>query len=550
MSSVMRVSPLRAALFDRLGGFDVVDRAVGRALARAIADPDLAGVLPAAASAEASWQCQMFLTELGGGPMAYDGPDPATVAARLALDPSRVEALLAHLLAAFESEGVLPAALAELREALWQEAARLGLVAAPDPTPPAAAGPTPEALVLMAQAEAERQGVGGWPLFVLDAGLTLVHLNAAAEQAVRAVDGELRRAFNLGADELLGQAILRIHPAPTQFSAMLTDPTRLPRETTWCFGRAVWKARPFALRQRAELVGYGIGWRDQSEAHRAEAVFQRLRSQAEDLPVPVMLPDGARQRWYGNAACDTALSRLAPHLAVPVAPGDGVPIELFIPDREWREALFRDPARLPWKGQVQVGPETVAILVSAVLDQEQHYLGPQVTWEIVHRTVEPARPAEPVVAAAAPVAPSGPAPEAVPSAVHAGLVPAGGGLREQARALEGVAQELGTLTRLLEAVADEADQVPVDGPPSGPAPDSAALQRADAAIREALAAVQSAAGEAVAGVVAEARALAEVVQPRLGGALQQAQAQTESLRRIRVLAAGLRSLGQPGAGEG
>jgi hypothetical protein len=194
-------------------------------------------------------------------------------------------------------------------------------------------------------------------------------------------------------------------------------------------------------------LGYAVLWRDESDAYRNQEVFQRLRTQAEDLPVPVMFPDPTQERWFGNAACENALERLAPHLPHPVSALDGVPISIFFPDEARRRKLFGDPDLLPHKEQVQIGPETVAILVTPVRDQEQHYLGPQVTWEIIHFT----RPVEPVSHAAE------------PAAVASPLLPAAGNeasslgpsLRLQARALETATHELQTVIRLLDTAADE-----------------------------------------------------------------------------------------------
>ncbi|MBK9693021.1 MAG: hypothetical protein IPO73_15255 [Gemmatimonadetes bacterium] len=539
MSGVMSSSPARAGLFDRLGGFDALDQAVARAFVRASADPSLAGRIPAAPGADATWQAQMFLTELTGGPMAYDGPDPRGVAARLALTGQDVGTLGAHLGAAFEAAGVPEAAVAELRGLLAREAARLGLGGAPaDPVPPAVPSVSPvESLVAAAVLEAARLGLDDGNLFVLDAQLTLVHLNPGAVAGVQAADGELRRAFNLGAAELVGHPIIRIHPAPTQFSALFADPDRLPRETTWCFGRAVWKAHPFAVRQAGGVVGYGVAWRDLSEQHRNQAVFQRLRSQAEDLPVPVMLPDATLERWFGNAACEAALARLAPYLRTPVQASDGVPVGIFFPDVAARRALFADPAQLPHKTQVQFGPETVAVLVSPVLDQDQRYVGPQITWEIVHRMPVAQGPGPTPAPDAAPVAM--PSPDPVASGAPGVAV-----LRQEARALEGVSADLLTLTRLLDAVAEEAEQagLPVPDPGSDAATRPEALRRADQAVVEALRAVQAAAAEAAAAVAAEAQGLSGTFGSRLTEAVDRAQASADAIRRIRALAAGLAEL--------
>ncbi|HWA16462.1 MAG TPA: hypothetical protein VG817_08510, partial [Gemmatimonadales bacterium] len=83
---------------------------------------------------------------------------------------------------------------------------------------------------------------------------------------------------------------------------------------------------------------------------------------------------------------EVALERLAPYLPSRVNPLDGLPVALFFPDAAERRALFSHPEKLPHKRQVRFGPETVSILVSPVRDGDQKFLGPQITWEIVHFT--------------------------------------------------------------------------------------------------------------------------------------------------------------------
>ncbi len=466
----IRTSPPRLAPFDRLGGVDGLERAVLRLFGHLARDEVLSRLVPAGDAGEARWQIQILLTELLGGPMVYDGPDPASVARNLGIEPTEVRRLIEEVVASFADQGLDDSLAADLRARLEEFAARHGFApVAPAPTPdPPSSGL--QGLVAQASFEAARAGVGDWNLFVLDPELTVVHLSPEAARAVRACEGELRRAFNIGVADLPGASILRFHPAPSQLQRILRDATRLPHETTWCFGHTVWKAHLFVLRGPAGHVeGYVVAWRDESEAHRSQAAFQRLRGQAEELPIPVMFPGPTLDHWFGNAACQLALTRLAPYLSEPVGASDGIPVSLFFPDGARRVALFRDPALLPHKERITIGPETIAILVTAVLDQEQRFLGPQITWEIVHHAIQPAAAAlaPPVTE---PVAPAPPEPLALTRT-----------LRDEARTLEAASMELNTVVRLLDAVADQAEHQTATVAGMEPAPLPEALRLVEAA---------------------------------------------------------------------
>jgi hypothetical protein len=333
------------------------------------------------------------------------------------------------------------------------------------PAPPGA----PD-IVALAQRTLQQAGLDEWNLFVLNPELVLVHQSAAAGAAAAACDTELRRAFGLGAGELVGNSILRFHPAPTRLQGLLSDGARLPQETVWGFGRVVWKTSIHALRgETGEPLGFAMAWRDESDLYRARATIERLRAQSEDLPVPVMFPGATLERWFGNAACEHALVRLAPHLARPVNPLEGVPIQLFLPEEAERQALFADPSKLPFKTRVRIGPETISVLVAPVLDEEQRYLGPQITWEIVHFTRAPGSPGPVMAAPAVEVSAPAERPAAPPAAAQPvePASPASEQLRHEARSLEAASQELLLLTRLLLAVADDTDGQ-MHAAPTGP----------------------------------------------------------------------------------
>jgi hypothetical protein len=294
-------------------------------------------------------------------------------------------------------------------------------------------------------------------LFVLDAHFTVVHANPEAERSARLAEADLRRVFGLGAADLSGTSLLRFHPAPTQLQGILAGQTNLHRETTWSFGRTTWKAQAFVIADAGGLLGYAVAWRDETEASRAADIFRRLRAEAEELPVPLMYPDRACELWYGNAACEVALERLAPYLPFAVNPLEGVPARLFFPDVAERQAIFSDPDRLPHKRQLQLGPETISILVSAVRDQEQRFIGPQITWEIVYFTrSEPgvsAATEEPLVVLE--VVP--PSVVSIPVAQAAPVAPGESAavlrLQQGARILEQAGRELQDLAALVQSVA-------------------------------------------------------------------------------------------------
>jgi methyl-accepting chemotaxis protein len=185
-----------------------------------------------------------------------------------------------------------------------------------------------------------------------------------------------------------------------------------------------------------------------------------------------MFPDATGDLWYGNAACEHAFARLAAWLPPGFDPSNGIPGTIFFPEAEERRGLFSGREALPLKKRLRFGPETVSLLVSAVCDDDQQMLCPQITWEIVH-SIAPAastRPAVPV--GATPARPVSGAPRSLPEL--------GAAIRQEARALETGALALQHLSELLDALADQA----VAGPSGTPGASLAGLgEESDAAAR-------------------------------------------------------------------
>ncbi|MBK8005472.1 MAG: hypothetical protein IPK12_16510 [Gemmatimonadetes bacterium] len=477
------------SLFERVGGFDALDQAVPALLQRVAADPMVATLLPSGVGEDLRWQVQFLLTDLLGGPIAYDGPEPGALRTGRQITEAQAGRLLAHAIDSLAATGVAGGLLDDCRTALLALLVRAGFhPEAPRPAEPAPAPAGPrEVLVAQALLQQARAGLADWNLFVLDREFTVVYQSPEAAEALAAVDGELFRVFGIRATEVVGHPVGRFHPAPARFTRLLQELGDAPLEATWAFGQVTWRTQLL----RVMSGGYLVAWRDDSEARRSGLVLERLRQQAEELPLPVMFPGEDPALWSGNAACAATLERLAPHLPVRVNPLEGVPVALFLPDPDLRQALFGSPARLPHSGEVWFGPERVTYRVLAIRDSEQRYLGPQLTWEITTpRAAEPAAPEPPRVeppvqpqrAAApaipprpAPAPPSRPAPAPVappaPSPAGAGQPAApsgrGGALRAEARALATASEDLLRLTRHLEHVADAMDGLSLDGVPAG-----------------------------------------------------------------------------------
>jgi methyl-accepting chemotaxis protein len=102
----------------------------------------------------------------------------------------------------------------------------------------------------------------------------------------------------------------------------------------------------------------------------------------ENLPTNVMCADRDLVLRYMNPASRNTLRTLEAHLPVRVDDMIGRPIDIFHKNPEHQRRMLADPASLPHQALIQVGPETLDLLVTALHDGSGNYAGAMATWSV------------------------------------------------------------------------------------------------------------------------------------------------------------------------
>ncbi len=66
----------------------------------------------------------------------------------------------------------------------------------------------------------------------------------------------------------------------------------------------------------------------------------------------------------------------------------GQSIDIFHKDPAHQRKILGDPKKLPHQVIIQLGPEKLDLLVSAIYDNKQNYLGPMISWSVVTEKFE------------------------------------------------------------------------------------------------------------------------------------------------------------------
>jgi PAS domain S-box-containing protein len=122
---------------------------------------------------------------------------------------------------------------------------------------------------------------------------------------------------------------------------------------------------------------------DVTAAKAAESEAARTRSMIESAPINVMFADREFKIRYANKASFQTLKRLEKYLSIRSEELIGSSIDVFHKRPEHQRRMLSDSNNLPHTAQIQVGPETLELNVSAVTDERGQFIGTMLSWSII-----------------------------------------------------------------------------------------------------------------------------------------------------------------------
>jgi len=127
----------------------------------------------------------------------------------------------------------------------------------------------------------------------------------------------------------------------------------------------------------AELLKY------REQLATVEDELARNTSMLDHAPINIMYVDLDLTLRYMNPASSRTLKTLQHLLPVKVDDMIGTSIDVFHKNPAHQRKLLGDPRNLPYHAQINVGPETLELEVSAVTNRTGVYVGAMATWSVV-----------------------------------------------------------------------------------------------------------------------------------------------------------------------
>lgn len=130
------------------------------------------------------------------------------------------------------------------------------------------------------------------------------------------------------------------------------------------------------------------------EKKEADVEVSKVVSMVEGSPTALMRADLEGNLTYANPKSMEYIRALSSVLGINPNEVLGKSIDHFHKNPQTIRRIISDPKNLPHTTEVQVGEETAALKVTAMMDKDGNYLGPVVAWELITERLKQEREAE------------------------------------------------------------------------------------------------------------------------------------------------------------
>ena len=137
-----------------------------------------------------------------------------------------------------------------------------------------------------------------------------------------------------------------------------------------------------ALRSVGALVSAAVA---RSEQQARAAIRSAM---VENAPTNIIMADRDFNITYVNPATRRNLRAVASLLPVPIDRIVGSSLDVFHENPAYQRGILSDPKNLPHRANIQLGDQTLDLLISPIHDQSGQYIGPMVTWENITERLE------------------------------------------------------------------------------------------------------------------------------------------------------------------
>lgn len=215
--------------------------------------------------------------------------------------------------------------------------------------------------------------------------LEITYVNPASVEKLKS----LQQFLPVKAENLVGQNIDIFHKNPAYQRGILNDPSNLPARATIEVGPEKLDLLVSAVTDAdGNYIGPMVTWEVITEKLRLEGEMIRVQNMMENIPINVLLANKDFELVYMNPASYKQLKEIEHLLPKPVDQLVGQSIDIFHKNPEMQRRLLADPSNMPHRAKIKVGEETLDLLATAILDKDNNYIGPMISWSVISDQVK------------------------------------------------------------------------------------------------------------------------------------------------------------------
>ncbi|MEP9379662.1 methyl-accepting chemotaxis protein [Aquabacter sp. CN5-332] len=199
----------------------------------------------------------------------------------------------------------------------------------------------------------------------------------------------IAHALPVKPEEVVGAPISIFHDGPDPKKSLLANSPKLPHKAVVALRGEVLEFHIDAVRDPQGRPRYAqLTWNVKTKGAATDAHTQRLLQMVDEMPINVMTCTlGDFRIDYANKASLATLRRIERYLPIKIDQLVGSSIDIFHKQPTHVRAILADPKKLPHSARFRIGPETMDLRASAIMNADGSYAGPMITWSLVTETV-------------------------------------------------------------------------------------------------------------------------------------------------------------------
>ena len=220
------------------------------------------------------------------------------------------------------------------------------------------------------------------PVNVLYADLNFVvtYVNPKSLETLTTIE----KLLPVPANKVQGAIIDVFHKNPAHQRKLLSSDKNLPH-------RAIIQVGPEKLDLLVsaiydldkKFIGTMVTWDIVTQKLQNELNLARIQSMTENSPINILYCDRDFNIQFVNPKSKETLKTLEKYMPITVDKLMGISIDVFHKKPDHQRRLVGDDRNLPIRSIIQLGPEKLDLLVTAIYDQSKKYIGAMVTWDVV-----------------------------------------------------------------------------------------------------------------------------------------------------------------------